>query len=113
MAGPHSACGALAGFGFAKYRFPGRTILFYFVICTLMIPFQVLVVPLFIEVKGFGWENSYAGLITPGLMNAFGVFMMRQYASDLPTSCWRPGASTAQASSSSLFASCCPCWRRP
>jgi multiple sugar transport system permease protein len=76
--------GALAGFGFAKYRFPGRTILFYFVICILMIPFQVLVVPLFIEVKGFGWENSYAGLITPGLMNAFGVFMMRQYASDLP-----------------------------
>jgi multiple sugar transport system permease protein/arabinosaccharide transport system permease protein len=76
--------GALAGFGFAKYRFPGQTVLFYFVICTLMIPFQVLVVPLFIEVKGFGWENTYAGLITPGLMNAFGVFMMRQYASDLP-----------------------------
>ena len=76
--------GALAGFGFAKYRFPGRTLLFYFVICTLMIPFQVLVVPLFIEIKAFGWENSYAGLIIPGMMNAFGVFMMRQYASDLP-----------------------------
>jgi multiple sugar transport system permease protein/arabinosaccharide transport system permease protein len=76
--------GALAGFGFAKYRFPGRTLLFFFVICTLMIPFQVLVVPLFIEVKAFGWENSYPGLIIPGMMNAFGVFMMRQYASDLP-----------------------------
>ena len=76
--------GALAGFGFAKYRFPGRTFLFFFVICTLMIPFQILVVPLFIEVKAFGWENSYAGLIIPGAMNAFGVFMMRQYASDLP-----------------------------
>jgi multiple sugar transport system permease protein/arabinosaccharide transport system permease protein len=76
--------GALAGFGFAKYRFPGRTLLFYFVICTLMIPFQILVVPLFIEIKAFGWENSYAGLIIPGLMNAFGVFMMRQHASDLP-----------------------------
>jgi multiple sugar transport system permease protein/arabinosaccharide transport system permease protein len=76
--------GALAGYGFAKFRFPGRTFLFFFVICTLMIPFQILVVPLFIEVKSFGWENSYPGLIIPGMMNAFGVFMMRQYASDLP-----------------------------
>jgi ABC-type glycerol-3-phosphate transport system permease component len=76
--------GALAGYGFAKFRFPGRTFLFFFVICTLMIPFQILVVPLFIEIKSFGWENSYPGLIIPGMMNAFGVFMMRQYASDLP-----------------------------
>ena len=49
-----------------------------------MVPFQILVVPLFIEVKAFGWANSYPGLIIPGMMNAFGVFMMRQYASDLP-----------------------------
>jgi multiple sugar transport system permease protein len=76
--------GALAGFGFAKYRFPGRTILFFFVLSTLMIPFQVLVVPLFIEVKAFGWENSYPGLIIPGMMNALGVFLMRQYIADLP-----------------------------
>ncbi len=76
--------GALAGFGFAKYRFPGRTFLFFFVISTIMIPFQILVVPLFIEIKAFGWQNSYPGLIVPGMMNAFGVFMMRQYASDLP-----------------------------
>ena len=76
--------GALAGYGFAKYRFPGRSVLFFFVISTLMIPFQVLVVPLFIEVKAFGWENSYPGLIVPGMMNALGVFMMRQYIADLP-----------------------------
>ena len=76
--------GALAGFGFAKYRFPGRTFLFFFVISTIMIPFQILVIPLFIEIKMFGWQNSYPGLIIPGMMNAFGVFMMRQYASDLP-----------------------------
>jgi multiple sugar transport system permease protein len=76
--------GAMAGFGFAKYRFPGRTILFLLVISTLMVPFQILVVPLFIEIKYFGWENSYAGLILPGLINAFGVFMMRQYAEQLP-----------------------------
>jgi len=75
---------ALAGFGFAKYRFPGRTLLFLAVLSTIMVPFQVLVVPLFIEVKWFGWENSYAGLLIPGMMNAFGVFGMRQYAADLP-----------------------------
>jgi multiple sugar transport system permease protein len=76
--------GALAGFGFAKYRFPGRGLLFLAVLSTIMVPFQVLVVPLFIEVKAFGWENSYPGLLIPGMMNAFGVLMMRQYASDLP-----------------------------
>lgn len=76
--------GALAGFGFAKYRFPGRGLLFLAVLSTIMVPFQVLVVPLFIQVKAFGWENSYAGLLIPGMMNAFGVFMMRQYSSDLP-----------------------------
>lgn len=76
--------GALAGFGFAKYRFPGRSVLFLAVLSTLMVPFQVLVVPLFVQIRVFGWENSYTGLIMPGMMNAFGVFMMRQYAADLP-----------------------------
>jgi ABC-type glycerol-3-phosphate transport system permease component len=75
---------ALAGYGFAKFRFPARTFLFYFVIATLMIPLQILVVPLFVEVHFFGWQDSYAGLIIPGIMNAFGVFMMRQYADELP-----------------------------
>jgi ABC-type glycerol-3-phosphate transport system permease component len=76
--------GALAGFGFAKYRLPFHRLLFFFVISTMMIPFQILVIPLFMEVHAFGWENSYVGLIVPGMMNAFGVFMMRQYAADLP-----------------------------
>jgi multiple sugar transport system permease protein len=75
---------ALAGYGFAKFKFPARTFLFYFVIATLMIPLQILVVPLFVEVRFFGWQDSYAGLIIPGIMNAFGVFMMRQYADSLP-----------------------------
>jgi multiple sugar transport system permease protein len=76
--------GSLAGFGFAKYRLPCHRFLFLFVISTMMIPFQILVIPLFMEVHWFGWENSYVGLIVPGMMNAFGVFMMRQYAADLP-----------------------------
>lgn len=76
--------GALAGYGFARYRFPGREVLFFVITATMMIPFQVLVVPLFVQVHAFGWADSYAGLIVPGIMNAFGVFMMRQYCEDLP-----------------------------
>lgn len=76
--------GAMAGYGFAKFAFPGRSLLFFAVISTIMVPFQILVVPLFIEINFFGWQNSYAGLLVPGLINAFGVFMMRQYAAELP-----------------------------
>lgn len=79
-------CSAMAGYGFAKFRFPGRHALFLLVISTMMIPAQILVVPLFVEVKFFGWANSYAGLIVPGVMNALGVFMMRQFAYDIPDS---------------------------
>src|SRR5262249_56126864 len=63
--------GALAGFGFAKYRFPGRGLLFLAVLSTVMVPFQVLVVPLFIEVKPFGSQNSYPALLLPSSINAF------------------------------------------
>lgn len=47
-------------------------------------PFQILVVPLFVQVRTLGWDDSYAGLIIPGIMNAFGVFMMRQFAYGIP-----------------------------
>ena len=75
---------AAAGFGFAKYRFFGKNTLFVFVISTMMIPFQILVVPLFIQVREFGWVDTYAGLIVPGIMNALGVFMMRQFCLKIP-----------------------------
>lgn len=75
---------ALAGYGFAKYRFTGNRILFYLVISTMMIPIQVLLVPLVIEMQNFGWNNTYLGLIVPGILNAFGVFMMRQFCYGIP-----------------------------
>ncbi|MFC1960668.1 carbohydrate ABC transporter permease [Chloroflexota bacterium] len=75
---------ALAGYGFAKFDFPGKRLCFLFVLSTIMVPFQILLVPLFIEINSFGWDNSYAGLIIPGIMNAFGVFMMRQFAYGIP-----------------------------
>ncbi len=75
---------ALAGYGFAKYRFFGRRVMFLFILSTMMIPFQILLVPLFVQVHSFGWQDSYAGLIIPGILNPFGVFLMRQFAINIP-----------------------------
>lgn len=75
---------ALAGYGFAKFNFPGKRWLFLFILSTIMVPFQVLVVPLFIEIHALHWDDTYYGLIIPGIMNAFGVFMMRQFAYAIP-----------------------------
>ncbi|MYE28056.1 MAG: carbohydrate ABC transporter permease [Chloroflexi bacterium] len=76
--------GALAGYGFAKFRFPGRNILFLFILSIMTVPFQILVIPMFVLVHQLGWHNSYEGLIMPGLISAFGVFMMRQFAYSVP-----------------------------
>jgi len=75
---------ALAGYGFAKFSFPGQRIAFLFVLSTMMIPFQVLLIPLYVVVYNLGWTNSYAGLIIPGAISAFGVFLMRQFCLTLP-----------------------------
>jgi len=70
---------SLAGFAFAKYEFPGRDALFTFLLSTMMIPYTVTLIPWFIEMKWFGWINSYAALIIPSAVDAFGIFWMRQY----------------------------------
>ena len=74
----------LAGFGFAKYRFPGREVLFYLMIATLMLPDEVLVIPLFIVMSQIGWVDTYQGAVLPGVASAFGIFWMRQYMSSIP-----------------------------
>jgi ABC-type glycerol-3-phosphate transport system permease component len=76
---------ALVGYGFARFDFPGRRPLFWFVLTIIMIPSQILFLPLYIQVRSFGWDDSYAGLIIPGILNAFGVFMMRQFAFSIPS----------------------------
>ncbi len=68
----------LAGFGFAKYEFVGKRILFVLTLITLMIPFEVTIVPLFNLMVEIGWLNTYQSVIVPGAINAFGVFLMRQ-----------------------------------
>jgi ABC-type glycerol-3-phosphate transport system permease component len=75
---------ATAGYGFAKYRFKGNNALFTFVLATIMITFEAIVVPLYILVRQMGIQNSYWGLIIPESLTAFGVFMMRQFFYAIP-----------------------------
>jgi multiple sugar transport system permease protein len=75
---------SLAGYGFAKFRFPGRDVLFLIVLATMMIPFFVVMIPVFYMVSKFGWVDSYPGLIVPNIATAFGIFLMRQYMLSLP-----------------------------
>lgn len=72
---------ALAGFAFAKLRFTGRNALFVLVIATMLVPVQLGVIPLYIEMVHFGWVNHLQAVIAPNLVTAFGVFLMRQYIS--------------------------------
>ncbi len=74
---------ALGGYGFAKYRFPGRDTLFAFLLATMMIPPAVTMVPTYIIMLKFKWIDTFWPLIVPGAANAFGIFFMRQYISTL------------------------------
>ena len=77
--------GAMAGYGFSKFRFPGRDLLFGLILLTFMIPFPVIMIPLFVLVRNFGWVDTYWGLIIPGALTGFAVFMMRQFISAIPS----------------------------
>jgi ABC-type glycerol-3-phosphate transport system permease component len=76
---------ALAGYGFAKFKFRGRNILFLYVLSTLMVPLHVIMISLFLVVKSFGWLNTYQSLIVPAMISAFGVFLMRQFMVSIPS----------------------------
>lgn len=75
---------SMAGYAFARLRFRGRNALFTLVLITMMIPFQVIMVPLYSQLFHMKLLNSYMGLILPRATNAFGIFMMRQFFVSLP-----------------------------
>jgi ABC-type glycerol-3-phosphate transport system permease component len=75
---------SLAGYSFAKFRYPGRDLLFGVVLATMMIPLASMIIPLFILVKDLGWVDSYLGLIIPAGTSAFGIFLMRQQMMAIP-----------------------------
>ena len=74
----------LAAYGFAKYRFPLKDLLFGTVLLTLMLPTIVLIIPLLLEMKELGWVNTYQALILPGAIDAFAIFWMRQVIAAVP-----------------------------
>ncbi len=75
---------AMCGYGLAKFRFRGRGLLLGVVLATMMIPFQVLLVPLFQMMASLGWVNTYQAVILPFLASSFGILLMRQGFLDFP-----------------------------
>lgn len=75
---------AMAGFAFAKYRFKGRNLLFAMVLSTMMIPGQVTMIPVYLILNEMGLTNTMAGIVLPGLVGAFGVFLFRQFMTTIP-----------------------------
>ncbi len=74
----------LAAYAFAVLEFPGRDLLFYLILGSLMVPFQLTFIPNFVMVSKWGWANTYAGLAVPFLASAFGVFLLRQFFLTVP-----------------------------
>jgi multiple sugar transport system permease protein len=76
--------GAMAAYAFARLSFPGKNIVFAGYLATLMVPLQVLVVPLFIEMKTLQLQDTYFALLAPSIASAFGVFLLRQAVAGVP-----------------------------
>lgn len=76
--------GAMAAYAFARLTFRGRNVVFGLYLATMMVPLQVLVVPLFIEMKNLDIQDSYAGLLAPSIASAFGVFLLKQAVESVP-----------------------------
>ena len=79
-----SLLSAMTGFALAKYRFTGRGLVLGFILMTMMIPMQVLLVPLFQIMATLGWIDSVQAVILPFVANAFGIFLMRQSFESFP-----------------------------
>ena len=76
---------SLCGYGLAKFKFKGRNLVFISIMATMMIPFEAIMIPLYMVTQKFGMINTYPGMIVPFLVSAFGVFQMRQYLLTFPS----------------------------
>ena len=81
---PSLLVNTMAGYAFARYDFKGKDIIFVIFLATMMIPFQVIMIPSFLEVHALGMYDNYAGLIIPKIAAAYWIFMMRSAFSGLP-----------------------------
>ncbi|PZX56200.1 carbohydrate ABC transporter permease [Cereibacter changlensis] len=75
---------SLVGYTLAKFRFRGRYLIFIAILSTLMIPTEMLVIPWYLMSANLGWLDSYWGIMFPGMMTAFGTFLMKQFFETIP-----------------------------
>lgn len=75
---------SMVGYALCKFKFPGRYIVFIAILSTLMIPTEMLVIPWYLMSTKLGWLDSYWGIMFPGMMTAFGVFLMKQFFETVP-----------------------------
>jgi multiple sugar transport system permease protein len=75
---------SLVGYTLAKFQFRGRTLIFIAILSTLMIPTEMLVIPWYLMSSQLGWLDSYWGIMFPGMMTAFGTFLMKQFFEGVP-----------------------------
>ncbi len=75
---------SVAAYGFARLNFMGRDTIFVLYLTTMMIPFQVTLIPMYLIIAQLGWVNTYQGLIVPGISSAFGIFLLRQAFLNIP-----------------------------
>ena len=75
---------SLVGYTLAKFRFRGRYLVFLAILSTLMIPTEMLVIPWYVMARDFGWLDTYWGIMFPGMMTAFGTFLMKQFFETVP-----------------------------
>jgi putative chitobiose transport system permease protein len=75
---------SLAAYPLARLQFPGRKLLWAIVLSTLMIPFQIVMIPLYIITVQLGWVNSYLGIVLPNVVSAFGIYLLRQAFQGVP-----------------------------
>jgi multiple sugar transport system permease protein len=73
-----------AGYGLSKFKFRGRNVVFLMIMGRMMIPFEAIMIPMYISAVKLGLQNTYTGLILPFILNTFGLFQMRQYLMTFP-----------------------------
>ncbi len=76
--------GSMVGYALSRLEFKGRNLIFYIIIFTMTLPFQITLIPQYILIVKFGWIDSYTGLIVPYLMNTLAIIMFRQYFKSIP-----------------------------
>ncbi len=75
---------SMVGYALCKFKFKYKNLIFIIILSTMMIPTEMLVIPWYIMSRGFGWADSYWGIMFPGIMTGFGTFLMRQFFQSVP-----------------------------